>query len=146
MIGREIGLSDSEQKKLKEAGYYHDIGKIILDDHILSKNDSLSPEDEKEMRMHCLTGYRILNSFEGTVDLAEAVLAHHERWNGKGYPKGLKGMEIPLTARIIAIAETYDAMTNKKDITKEAALNEIKELAGIDFDPVIVNAFISAAE
>lgn len=141
LIGREMGLSDSEQKKLKEAGYYHDIGKITLDDYVLNESESLTPEDEKEIRMHCLAGYRILNSFEGTVNLAEAVLAHHERWNGSGYPKGLKGMEIPLEARIISVAETYDAMTNRKDMPGEAALLEINTLSGIDFDPVVVKAF-----
>lgn len=142
--GKEIGLSDSELRKLKEAGRFHDIGKIILDDGLLNKNIPLSPKEKKEMRMHCLTGFRILNSFEGTVDLAESILAHHERWDGSGYPKGLKGVEIPLLARIIAVAEAYDAMTGKKGKTPEEAVHDLKELAGSKFDPEVVSAFIKA--
>ncbi len=142
-IGYKMKLSETQIKKLKEAGYYHDIGKIVLDDNILNKE--IFKEDSKEMQQHPVVGYRVLNSFEDTMDLAEAVLSHHERWDGTGYPKGLKGEEIPLLARIIAVAEYYDELTNsmnKNILSKEEAVRKIKEEIALKLDPKVTDVFI----
>ncbi|NLB42326.1 MAG: HD domain-containing protein, partial [Clostridiales bacterium] len=88
------------------------MGKIVLDKDLLNKAGMLSEKESEEMKRHPLIGYRILNLFNETLDIAETVFTHHERWDGKGYPKGLEGNEIPLTARIIAVAEAYDSMCN----------------------------------
>lgn len=127
-IGQAMKLSVTEIRKLKEAGFLHDIGKIAL-----------------EIKQHTVVGYRILNLFEDTLELAEGVLNHHENWDGSGYPKGIKGEEIPIISRIIAIAENYDELTNelsKNAMSKDEALQEIKKQSGIKFDPEIVEIFV----
>lgn len=144
-IGRAMNLNDEEIKRLKDAGFLHDIGKIILGERIISNDYGLTEQEKREIRQHSVVGYRILNSFDDTLNLAEYVLAHHENWDGSGYPKGLKGEEIPKLARIIAVAESYDAITNnmnKNVMTKEEAIQEIKKQSGIMFDPEIVDVFI----
>lgn len=144
-IGRIMGLSDVEIRKLKEAGYLHDIGKIIFKNTLLNKNGNLTDQEKHEMQRHPIVGYRILNSFDGTLDLAETILAHHEEWDGSGYPKGLKGEEIPKLARIISVAENYDEMTNKYNnnpLNKDEAVKELIKLAGKKFDPNIVDFFV----
>ena len=95
-IAKNMGLTETDIRIVKDIGYYHDIGKIILSKKILYNIDNLSPEEQREMESHTLIGYRVLNLFNQTVDMAEVVLSHHERWDGKGYPKKLKGREIPL--------------------------------------------------
>lgn len=143
-IGRAMNLTNEEIKKIKDAGYLHDIGKIVLNDEIIL-NGASTKKDIKNYRQHSVVGYRILNSFDETLDIAETVLAHHEYWNGTGFPKGLKGSEIPLLARIIAVAESYDSMTNEYNntiISKEEAIDEIKKQSGLKFDPNIVDKFI----
>lgn len=144
-IGKSMKLLEPEIRKLEEAGFLHDIGKIVLSEKILNKNDVLTDEEEKEMQQHSVIGYRVLNSFEDTMDLAESVLAHHDRWNGSGYPKGLKGEKIPKLARIIAVVDSYDEKindTNKKNVSREEAIDEIKKQSGIKFDPEIVEIFV----
>jgi len=135
-IGKAMNLTVVEIKRLKEAGFLHDIGKIVMDES-MTKN---------QVKQHSVVGYRILNSFDDTMDLAEFVLAHHESWDGSGYPKGLKGEEIPKLARIIAVAESYDNMTNNLNsnaMSKEDAVQEIMKQSGAKFDPEIVNIFIN---
>lgn len=144
-IAAEMGLSKSEVKRLGENGYFHDIGKIVLEDVVLNKQRNYNEEEYRKMQQHPVVGYRILNLFDETIDLAQGVLNHHEHWDGTGYPKGIKGEEIPLSSRIIAVAETYDAMTNdryNRSISPEEAINEIKNLAGTKFDKDVVDAFI----
>ena len=125
----------------------HDIGKINIDESILAKPGPLTDTERLEVQRHAETGYRILSSVSGFANIAEHVLAHHERWDGRGYPKGLKGKEIPLEARIIAVAEAYDAMTTETPyrhaLSKEEAIGELKHYAGTQFDPEIVRVFIS---
>lgn len=143
-IGKAMKMPETEVRKLKEAGFLHDIGKIVLNISILNNEGELTAEEEMEMQLHPILGYRILNLFDETMDFAEGVLNHHENWDGSGYPKGLKGEEIPKMARIINIAESYDTMINSfygNTISKEEALQEIKKQSGIIFDPEIVDIF-----
>jgi len=145
-IGQAMKMPETEVRKLKEAGFLHDIGKIVLDEDILNKEGALTEEEKIEMQQHSILGYRILNLFDDTLDLAEGVLNHHENWDGSGYPKGLKGEEIPMLARVIRVAESYDAMTNslrKNTMRKEKALQKIKNKSGIIFDTEIVDVFIN---
>lgn len=145
IIGKEMNLSEVDIKRLKEAGFLHNIGKIVLDKELLNKNEAFTVQEQKEIGQHLLVGYRILNSFDDTLDLAEIILAYQERWDGKGIPKGLKGEEIPKLARIIAIAESYDTMINRQNsegISKEQVVEEIRNQAGVKFDPEIVDIFI----
>jgi diguanylate cyclase (GGDEF)-like protein/putative nucleotidyltransferase with HDIG domain len=138
-------LPENEVHMVKEAGFLHDIGKIAVKDEIINNKYLLNTNESKEIKQHSLAGYRILNLFEETKDLAEAVISHHEKWNGTGYPNGLKGEEIPAMARIISIAETYDVFTNpiyNISMTKGEALLEIKKYSGINYDPNITEIFI----
>ncbi len=145
----KMGLAEAEVNRIAENGYYHDIGKIVLDDAILNKHRGFSEEEYRKMQQHPVVGFRILNLFDETLDLAEGVLSHHEHWDGTGYPKARAGKEIPISGRIIAVAEAYDAMTNDfydKSKTHEEAMAEIRSLAGIRFDSTVVDAFAKATE
>lgn len=144
-VGQALGWSAAEIKKIKDAGYFHDVGKIVLRDELLFPDRELTPEENFEKKQHAVVGYRILNIFNNMLDLAESVYYHHERWDGSGYPKGLRGKEIPVIARIIAVVEGYDAMTNiftDEIIKSETALELIKEQSGIRYDPEIADVFI----
>ena len=145
-IGRAIGLSEVEAVKLKTAGMLHDIGKIMLENKILIKTGKLTAQEWNEMKRHTDVGYRILSSSFNMLDLAGGILSHHERWDGTGYPMGLKGEEIPLAGRIIALADSYDAMTNDRPyrnaLSEEEVLSEIRNNAGTQFEPEIARAFV----
>ena len=148
-IAEEMGLSKALIKRLGENGYFHDIGKIVLEDDILNKHRDLTEEEYRKMQQHSVVGYRILNLFDDTIDLAEGVLSHHEHWDGTGYPKGIKGEEIPLSSRIIAVAEAYDVMTNDnydRRKTNDEAVEEIIRLSGVRFDKDAVEAFIKISK
>ena len=145
-IGIALEMPENEVRKLKEAGYLHDIGKIVLDESIINNEGAKTEKEKLEIQQHPVVGYRILNLFDETLDLAEGILNHHENWDGTGFPKGLKGEEIPKIARIIKVAENYDAMTNSSEqdsMSKEEALQEIKSKSSIKFDPQIAEIFIS---
>ena len=145
-IGRAIGLSQIEINKLEVAGLLHDIGKIAIEENILNKPGKLTYDEWKEIKRHPEIGYRILSSSNEMLDLANCILAHHERWDGTGYPKCLKGLEIPIQSRIISIADAYDAMTSERSyrcaLPDEVALEELQKNAGTQFDPELVRAFI----
>lgn len=139
-IGRALRLSAVQQSRLEDAAFIHNIGKVALDSH----DESCDPlvENAEEIRRHPLVGFRILNSVDDAVELAEPVLYQYERWDGSGFPKGLKGEEIPLLARIIAVANCYDLLTrgspNQKPMSGEQAMQEIQKHTGTLFDPKIV--------
>ncbi len=145
-IGKKMGLSEYEIRKLKVAGLLHDIGKIVLPEYICTKSGRLTKKEWDEMKRHPEIGYRIINSYHKMTELAEAILSHHERWDGTGYPKGLKGRDIPLKARIISLADSFDAMTSERpyreSFSEEEALDEIKKNSGIQFDPEICRIFV----
>jgi len=145
-IGKAMGLSRIEVSRLKVVGLLHDIGKIAIEEGILNKPGKLTEQERNEINRHPDIGYRILNSSFSMLDLADCILAHHERWDGAGYPKGLKGDAIPMVSRIIALADTYDAMTSERSyrnaLSEEEALAEIRKNIGTQFDPEIARIFI----
>jgi len=145
-IGRHYQLRDDEIKILKVMGNLHDIGKIAIDTRILDKPGTLNEEEWDEVKRHPEIGYRILSTANECAEMAEDILAHHERYDGTGYPKGLKGTEIPRRARVIAIADSFDAMTTKRTYREtfsyEEAIQEIRKNKGIQFDPEIADCFI----
>lgn len=138
-IAHACNLTDVELEQYKTACMLHDIGKIAIDQRILNKVGKLDEDEWEAIKRHPEIGYRILNAVPDYAEVAEFVLAHHERWDGKGYPKGLKGDDIPYISRIIAILDSYDAMISerpyRKPIDKETALGEILKNAGSQFDP-----------
>ncbi|OAA91102.1 HD domain-containing phosphohydrolase [Clostridium ljungdahlii] len=146
LLGKAMNLPDGEIQELKTVGLLHDIGKVAIDENILNKPDKLTDEEWKKIKRHPEIGYRILSSVNNMAEMSEYVLAHHERWDGKGYPKGLKGKQIPLKSRIIAIADAFDAMTSERAyrsaLSKEIAVEELIKNAGIQFDPELVKIFI----
>jgi len=127
-------------------GLLHDIGKIAIEETTLNKQGKLTEQEWKEIKRHPEIGYRILSTVNDMSEMADYILCHHEKWNGTGYPKGLKREEIPFPARIIAIADAYDAMTSERSyrsaLSKEIAIKELQKNSGIQFDPEIVRAFI----
>jgi diguanylate cyclase (GGDEF)-like protein/PAS domain S-box-containing protein/putative nucleotidyltransferase with HDIG domain len=143
-ICKKMKLPLEEVNKAGKAAYLHDIGKVALDREVIRKSEYGEEEGFKEMQQHPLIGFRILNAFEHTIDLASIVLAHHERFDGSGYPQGLRGKEIPRLARVIAVAERFDAMTAKNDgreaLSKEDAIWEIKRNKHTHYDPNVVEA------
>ncbi len=145
-MGIAFGLGKEDVKELKIVGLMHDIGKITINDDILNKPFMLSDSEWSSIKRHPEIGYRILSSVNEYSNLAKFVLAHHERWDGKGYPKGLMGEEIPLQSRIIAVIDAYDAMTGyrpyRKSLDKEAAVKEILKNAGTQFDSQLVKIFV----
>ncbi len=147
-VGRELGLTDQEVKELGIVGIFHDIGKIAIDEQILNKAGILTEDEWKEIMRHPEVGYRLLSAVHDMADIASYVLAHHERWDGLGYPKGIEGEDIPLQARIVAVVDAYDAMASerpyRKSLTKRGAIEELRKNAGTQFDPGIVDACVDA--
>lgn len=146
-IAIRMGLSSREINRLRVTALMHDIGKIGVPEEILNKPGSLTSEEWSLMRRHSEAGYRILSASKDFSDIATAVLEHHERWDGKGYPQGKSGEHISLYARIIMVADAFDAMTNKRSYKQpmdvEAALEEISRCAGKQFDPEISRLFVN---
>ena len=145
-IAMALKFEDSKIGEMKTVGLLHDIGKIAIREYLLNKPGKLTEEEYMEIQRHPEIGYRILSTVNDMAEMANYVLAHHERWDGKGYPRGLSKGEIPIEARIIAIADAYDAMTSyrsyKKEMTKEQAIDELMKNSGSQFDPDIVKVFI----
>ncbi|MBU1356875.1 MAG: PAS domain S-box protein [Candidatus Edwardsbacteria bacterium] len=136
------GLNQSETLKLQQVLEYCDIGNIAIEQKLFKKKDRLTSEEWKMMYRHPEIGYHIVQNTPETADLAEPILAHHEWWDGSGYPRNLRGEDIPLYARIVSILNTYDALTQKRPYRKavrpEQAIKEIKRCAGTQFDPFLV--------
>ena len=146
LLGKNLNLSEDKLSDLAMLAALHDIGKIALADSIILKPGKLTPEEWELVKKHPEVGYRIAKSSTDLAAIADAILTHHENWDGSGYPEGLKGTEIPLVSRIISIVDAYDAMTNdrpyRKAFTREQAIAEIRRCSGIKYDPKLVEVFI----
>ncbi|WP_271809330.1 HD domain-containing phosphohydrolase [Clostridium beijerinckii] len=146
LMGKNIGLPKRKIQELKNAGLLHDIGKIAIEENILNKPGRLTEDEYNEIKRHPEIGYRILSTVNEMSEIAKYVLSHHEMWNGEGYPKGIKDIDIPFESRIISIVDAYDAMTSerpyRKALSEEFAIEELKRNSGIQFDPELVNLFI----
>lgn len=152
LLANAAGLSERDQKIVEFAGLFHDVGKIGVPDAILNKPAKLTDEEYEIMKTHPEKSVQIIsplsNSLEFFRELVPGVLFHHERFDGHGYPDGVYGEEIPLAARIILVADTYDAMTAtrayRKGLPSEVAYKELKDFAGRQFDPRLVQIFLEA--
>jgi len=151
-IAEKMKLSKESCAIIRKGALLHDIGKIGIPEHILLKNDKLLTDEYEIIKSHPTVGYNIIKHVtdfhkNGVLDI---VLYHHERFNGKGYPKGIAGHQIPLFARIVAVADAFDAMTSKRvyrdELNLEYTLNEIRKNKGTQFDPEIVDVFLSLFE
>ena len=147
LLGRRIGLTDVQLAQLELLCLLHDIGKIGIPLEILNKPGKLADQEWEVLRTHPDKGYQIAMSTDELSTIADMILYHHERWDGRGYPKGLKGEEIPVLSRIISIVDAYDAMVNdrsyRKALKPEKAREEIRVNAGSQFDPVLAGEFLS---
>lgn len=145
-IGREMGLSDAQLCSLWLGALLHDVGKIAVPDAVLHKRERLTPGEWVCLREHPWRGANLIEVAGFSASACAAVGQHHERWDGTGYPHGLKGEAISLEARIVAVADTYDAITRDRCYRRgechEVALNEIVGWAGIQFDPAVVEVFL----
>jgi putative nucleotidyltransferase with HDIG domain len=145
-IAEDLGLSGEAKDELKWASILHDIGKIGVPEIILNKTGTLNKEEFQHIKEHPEKGYEILNPINQLNESVKSILYHHERYDGTGYPSGLKGKKIPLYARVIAIADTYDAMTSRRsyrrNISRENAIAEIIKVKGTQLDPELVEIFL----
>jgi putative two-component system response regulator len=146
-LARYLGWSRRDARDLALAALVHDLGKTWIANDILLKADTLSDEERKTMERHPLIGARILIGCDVHPFYVETVLYHHEAWDGRGYPSGLKGEEIPLNARILTVADVYDVLTSQRPykaaLSKDAARERLLSGSGGNFDPIIVRAFLS---
>ena len=150
LIGKYMGLSEEDLHTLKIGGLFHDIGKIGIPDSILLKETKLTDDEYSEIKNHPAIGKHILSGATIFQDIIPIVYYHHEKFNGKGYPKGLAGEEIPLFARIAAVADTFDAMTSRRsyrdELPLQVVIDEIRNCSGTQFDPKIANVFLDILE
>lgn len=148
VLGKEIGLNEDELYELEMSALFHDIGKIAIPDSVLLKPTRLNEEEFLVMKTHPEKSSDILQGFKPFENVAKFAKHHHERYDGRGYPDGLKGEDIPLFSRIILITDTFDAMTSSRPYRKgldfEVAYEELSEFAGSQFDPNLVEAFCRA--
>lgn len=145
-IGHKLDLMAQEIEELKLLATLHDLGKLGISKDILTKTSGLSPVEWEEIRRHSEIGYRIAESIPGLAHISKYILSVHERWDGQGYPRGLKGNAIPKLSRIIAIVDAYDAMVSgrpyKEAITSQEAVAELIRCSGTQFDPQLIDLFI----
>ena len=149
-IAQRLGLSDEEIEKIRISALLHDVGKIAIDDNILKKPAALTDEEYEIMKKHPQKGYKIMSQIPAMKEFLPGMYMHHEMVNGMGYPQGLKGDEIPLMGKIVAVADTFDAMTTDRPYQKamkfEDALARIESFVGTRYDPVVVAAFSEACK
>jgi HD-GYP domain-containing protein (c-di-GMP phosphodiesterase class II) len=149
-IAERMNLPDEEIEKLRVSALLHDVGKIAIDDKILKKPAALTDEEFEVMKQHPQRGYKIMSQIPAMKDFLPGMYMHHEMINGQGYPQGLKGDEIPMQARIVSVADTFDAMTTdrpyQKAMTLAAALARINDFVGTRYDASVVAALVAACE
>jgi len=145
-MAEELGLAESERKIIERAGMLHDIGKVGISDAVLHKPGKLNDEEWTIIKKHPQRGAEILEPLQFLKEERDMICHHHERVDGKGYPDGLKGGEIPLGARILAVADTFDAMNSersyRKPLSEDVIISELKKACGNQLDPRIVTAFL----
>jgi HD-GYP domain-containing protein (c-di-GMP phosphodiesterase class II) len=150
LLGKRLTLSENDLEMLRWAALMHDIGKIGIRQEKLNKPGKLSPEEVAMFQTHPAKGKRILEPIPFMVDLVPGAFCHHESWDGNGYPQALMGENIPLIGRIVAIADSYDAMTSdrayRKAMPHETAISEIERCSGVQFDHRLVDVFLVAIE
>jgi putative nucleotidyltransferase with HDIG domain len=150
IISKSLGLSETEQHKIWVGALLHDVGKIGIEDRILTKGGVLSEEEYDQMKLHPVIGAQIMSRIEQLKEMIPAIRWHHEAWNGSGYPDGLKGEQIPLSARITGVADSFDAITTNRPYQRayepDFAVETITRLAGTRFDAKVVTAFLQAFE
>jgi HD-GYP domain-containing protein (c-di-GMP phosphodiesterase class II) len=149
-IAQRLGLSDEEIEKIRISALLHDVGKIAIDDHILKKPAALTDEEYEIMKKHPQKGYKIMSQIPAMKEFLPGMYMHHEMVNGKGYPQGLKGDEIPMMGKIVAVADTFDAMTTDRPYQKamqfDDALARIESFVGTRYDPAVVAALSEACK
>jgi putative nucleotidyltransferase with HDIG domain len=149
-VARRLGLSGEDLDVVARAAELHDVGKVGIPDVILNKPAALSTAEWEYMRQHTILGERILHAAPALRPVAQIVRASHERWDGSGYPDGLRGEEIPLGARIVAVCDAYEAMTADRPyrsaLGDEAAREELRAHAGTQFDPFVVEAVLAVID
>ncbi|MFP4015410.1 MAG: HD domain-containing phosphohydrolase [Halanaerobiales bacterium] len=145
-LGKSIGLSDHQLIEVGLLAELHDLGKVAVSEQILTKDDTLNDDEWDQIKKHCEIGYKVASSSPELSKIAEGILSHHEWWNGEGYPHGLKGEEIPLSSRIVAIVDAFDVMTNGRHYKQarllEEAVDELIRGKGKQFDPELVDIFV----
>jgi len=151
LIAKKMGLKEKEIREIEQACQMHDLGKIGIHDYVLAKKDKLSRKEREEIETHSLKGVEILKPLPFLNRVVELVKQHHERYDGEGYPGGEKGNNIRIGARIMAVADAYDAMVSErpyreKALTQDEAIEELKRNRGTQFDPVVVEAFLGCVE
>jgi putative nucleotidyltransferase with HDIG domain len=149
-VARLLGLSEREQDLIHTAGLFHDIGKFIFPDSILIADRKLTDDEWETVKLHPEQGAKLVRRIEGYGPVADIVISHHERLDGRGYPYGLSGEDIPLGSRILAAADTYDVMTSRDSyrdpVSSEEALAELRRVAGTQLDPLVVETFVEMIE
>lgn len=148
VLGRRLGLSADALSIVERGTFLHDIGKVHVPDRVLKKRDLFTESDWKTMRTHAVTGYGMLASLPGFHEIAQIILAHHERYDGSGYPHRLEGEDIPLGARICAVVDCFDALTSTDrpysgPVGFRDACGYLDSQRGRHFDPLVVEAFLS---
>jgi putative nucleotidyltransferase with HDIG domain len=150
LIAEGLGLGEEEIERIRLGGMLHDLGKVGVPEIILNKSGPLNPDEWETMKEHVQFGYKLLESLQPLAEVRAMVLHHHEMFDGSGYPEGRAGEDIPLGARVIAIADAYDTITSdrtyKKARSAQAALAEIERCAGAQFDPDLVRIFVAAMQ
>jgi HD-GYP domain-containing protein (c-di-GMP phosphodiesterase class II) len=149
-VGQELGLEEAELQNLEVAALLHDIGKVGVPDSILRKPGRLDPEEYALMKKHSEYGWGVLRMLPGFERAALDILHHHESFDGKGYPAGLKGAEIPVVSRIVCVIDAFDAMVSSRPyrigLPYEEAVRRLNEASGTQFDPTVVKSFLSLAQ
>ena len=149
-VGQELGLEEAELQNLEVAALLHDIGKVGIPDSILRKPERLDPDEYALMKKHSEYGWAVLRMLPGFERAALDILHHHESFDGKGYPAGLKETEIPIVSRIVCVIDAFDAMVSSRPYRKglpfEEAVRRLNEASGTQFDPAVVRSFLSFAE
>ena len=149
-LARRLGCDRTSLDALRVGARLHDLGKLVLSQQVLSKPGPLEPAELAQVRLHPVIGARLVAEIRGARNALPCVLFHHERWDGGGYPLGRAGPTIPLTARILAVADAFDAMTStrpyRRALSTEQALAEIGRCAGTQFDPVVAKVFLAGCD